>query len=906
MCSDYRLCVILYTVSSAAYFTFGSVAAIKKFKLQFRITRTFVLLLIMLVLVACSCWMLVDYFTHIFTEQANTTNSETVALAADIIDERINAKLMQLQALAYLPPSEAVTEETVRKKLAELAPETNKMDCLRISLSDASGNAYTTDGQKFFVYGEELYFKALSGFATTSGVFLDMIPSENKAANEIVVLEAPVFSGADVVGTISATFTLEDLSRILAGINMPYSGAALFIIDSENCVIAHSGVFADSRMYIGRSCSFFNFMSGILSAEESKTLAALFGGPFSSEVRSYKAKQYDRQISYVGLRSSGGWKLVTVSSEGSIHATQQNILDNAKVLFLFVVCLSTVIFALFYIAAWKYQRERKLSQAAMKMTAYHTFMLAPNGDASDVEDSMLEFLGLDANIKTFNFADLMDKNQPLFPLDSLRNGDSFRIRVNTPDNRRLYILLRIISDSENGRYQAFAMDVTADEVIQDRVRTLAYTDQVTGLPNKKSLFIKIDELGRKCLRQRFKCVFYFIDVNSSHKIITAFGDGVFNGILEATAKRLSVLARKEALTLYCLGKDEFVLLDENHEEDAKIEYIDREIKKKFTVPFNSGNNVIEAACHVGVVVCTEYTRQEPIKPEDIIRYGEIVMVLAKDAPPENVEILDIEKYHSVLKELDMGKDMPEAIRNNEFVLYYQPIYNAETNLITCVEALLRWNSPKYGFVKPGEFIPIAEREGVINQLGDHAIDLAFDFAKKVAERGIRTEFNVSSIQMMQSNFVDRLLAKFQGSGLPPQSVGMEITESCFLENMEETKQKLKKVREAGMFVLIDDFGTGYSSLSYLGTLPADYLKIDKSFIDDINTSEKRRAIVDSIVNIANSIEMLTVAEGVETMEQLDVVLRCGCTNIQGYIIAQPMPEDETLDFIEKFNKRTLK
>jgi EAL domain-containing protein (putative c-di-GMP-specific phosphodiesterase class I) len=244
-----------------------------------------------------------------------------------------------------------------------------------------------------------------------------------------------------------------------------------------------------------------------------------------------------------------------------------------------------------------------------------------------------------------------------------------------------------------------------------------------------------------------------------------------------------------------------------------------------------------------------------------------------------------------------------AISSGEFCLYYQPQVGVDSNRIYGFEALLRWNSPKFGLVSPLQFIKLAEETGLIVPIGDWVLRRACAFAAVISQKhpDIQVWVNISNIQLLQTDFVDRVKAIIETAGLPPHILGIEITESVLMESFEGSASKLMELRNYGLGIALDDFGTGYSSLNYLKKLPINLVKIDNSFIDDIsgpNIDEKE--ITSLIVQLAHKIGLKVVGEGVETEAQMAFLKEYQCNFIQGYLISKPIPEERVEEFLGQF------
>lgn len=864
-------------------------------KKYFPITRTFILLVILLLLIAFASWFFVNHIKFLFFSQADIQNRSMVSLAANIVDERINARLMRLQTIAQTPYSTKthnVSENNTIKRLNYLKSEAEQMGYFGISLTDLEGNSISSNGDKYNVADNDQFQKALRGFTSVSNVEFYHPGWRNKKT--AVIFQVPDFTGAEVKGSLSAAIDIEALSPILEGIDIPYSDASLFIVDENYFVIADTKNHSYNSPSLLRSSNYFSSAEKNLDLGiNAKTGIKISGNFYSSD--NNKNKQI---MSFADLPSTGRWKLLAVSSKESILSAQRNIMLMSGFLILFVVLLIIITVIYLYIISWKYIRLRGISNAAMYKSGVHLFMMSELGEATDFDIDFTKFLGLNEDTLSFNFVQFMKEGQTVFPLDSIKKHDSFRFPFLTEDGRHIHLLIQIIGDNEAGFYPSFAIDVTNNEILQERLQVLAYTDLTTNIPNRESFILMVEELNKKCLKEPFKSCFLFIDINKSYKILEIFGHRLFQLMLREAADRLSLIAEESGANIYNLDNDDFVLVIANYNEMDEIMNIVCAVKKIFITPFTFGDALFDISCRFGVVSCPEYLIQTQIPPSDMFRYGEITVRLAKTN--NNLFVLNMETYLSVINELDIERDLACSIRNNELVLNYQPIYDSNDDRITGVEALLRWKSPKHGNVPPNIFIPIAEKNGFINQLGDFVIGSVMDLAERINGKNIKVNFNVSSMQFIQSDFVNKLITKFQTLNLPPQSIGLELTESCLCEHIYELSEKLKLIRNAGITVSIDDFGTGYSSLSYLKDLPIDHLKIDRSFIHGIESSEKQRIIINSLSSLAEALGTHVVAEGVETQKELEMVLKSSCILIQGYLIAKPMPEDETLEFIDAF------
>lgn len=874
----------------------------KIFRSYFPATRTFFLMIAFLVITFIAIFALLGHVRAIFFSHADTQNQSVVSLAANMANERINSKLIQLQALAYTPSSQKnfFNKKDLNRRLAQLIPEAAKIGYEFIQLTDSEGYSVSSNGNKVDIVEAGHFYRAIRGFTVISQISSENISGKPKrSGSRVVFLSVPVFSGAAVIGVLTAAIDIQKLS-ILQNINIPYSGAFLCLLDSNNNVVEYSSGYLREFYDLTRSSNFFSPLSSLIESSELQFLKQELSNLAVNMIKHHKSSKNDRIVSFASLENSDKWKLIAVSSEKSIRSQQNSIL----VKFGFLILLSTLLITLtaiyLYVMNWKYRRIRELSHRTIDKAGFHFFKISSNGEVMDFDENFASFMGVSSEKTVFSLKDHLDDVQTVFPVKSIDKESSFKLSVRNCLNEKTFLLIQVIGENERGFFPAFAIDVTKDELLQEKIRKLAYTDMTTNIPNRESFILKIESLNQNCLLKSFKSGLLFVNINNSHKILEIFGHRLFEIMIREVAERLSSAAYNAKASIYNLGTDDFVIVIDDYDQIDEIFLLAGEINKIFAGPFMLGDASFDVSCRIGIVSCTEYLKQAHITPSDVFRYGEIAVRLAKTN--NNIFVLNMEHYLSVIHQLDMEMDLICSIKNKELKLNYQPIYSCLDNNIRSVEALIRWESKKHGKIPPAVFIPIAEKCGFINQLGDFVIDSSFDFALKLRSMGhnITVNFNVSSIQFLQSSFAEKLISKFKRSSLPKQSIGLEITESHFFNDMEGLRERLCLIRKAGINVSVDDFGTGYSSLSYLKDLPLDYLKIDRSFIGGIDSSYEQKIIFKGINDISRSLGIKVIAEGVETECQFNTVLECGCENIQGFFISRPMNEDYTLNFINTY------
>lgn len=425
-------------------------------------------------------------------------------------------------------------------------------------------------------------------------------------------------------------------------------------------------------------------------------------------------------------------------------------------------------------------------------------------------------------------------------------------------------------------------------LITEAMHDLAYHDQLTGLENRASLIERMSEV--LSLKNNIKCALLFIDLDNFKYVNDTMGHSFGDRMLKQISDRLLTLIERE-YNIYRLGGDEFIILVEDYSELGEIERVSVKILKELKNRIEIDNSVLFTTVSIGVSLYPEhgYTMDELLMKADIAVYK------AKDTGKNRIVIYDEPMNEAVKERMNIERCLRTALENNEFELYYQPQLELQTNRISGFEALLRWHSAEMGFVSPAKFIGIAEDTHMIIPIGEWVMRNACIFLKRMHQSGYKDlgiSVNVSMLQLLQADFADFVSETLELSYLEPGFLELEITESILMESYEAIAGKLKLLRERGVKIALDDFGKGYSSLNYLRHLPISTLKIDKTFIDTISSTEKNKSLADMIVRIGKSMDLCVVAEGVETQEQMDYLKKHKCSRIQGYFFSRPLAETD--------------
>ncbi|WP_054942416.1 ABC transporter substrate binding protein [Paenibacillus ihuae] len=428
---------------------------------------------------------------------------------------------------------------------------------------------------------------------------------------------------------------------------------------------------------------------------------------------------------------------------------------------------------------------------------------------------------------------------------------------------------------------------------EEKYRQLAYNDVLSGLPNRLSLtealeqFIKEHSGGHAAL--------FFLDIDNFKYINDTMGHTFGDELLVKVGERLLELSDSRSRH-FRFGGDEFVILFQDSKGYAEVTAYADSLVQGFREPFQLDDSIVHISTSIGIAQYPD----NGVNAEELLKNADIAMYKAKEAGKGTYVIYGRDMQQHFDERMVIESHLRNAIANHELTLHYQPLVDTASGGIWGFEALIRWNSPVLGFVSPLSFIKIAEDCRLIVPIGEWVLRTACQFIKDLhgqGNEGYHISVNISVIQLMLDDFTDMVLGILQETGLPPEYLELEITESIFMESFEAISTKLESLKEMGIGIALDDFGTGYSSLSYLKQLPITTLKIDKSFIDSIDTPNNM-SLARSIVTIGHDMGLNVTAEGVETPEQLAFLERTSCDKIQGYFISKPIPQQDVADWVK--------
>jgi diguanylate cyclase (GGDEF)-like protein/PAS domain S-box-containing protein len=430
-------------------------------------------------------------------------------------------------------------------------------------------------------------------------------------------------------------------------------------------------------------------------------------------------------------------------------------------------------------------------------------------------------------------------------------------------------------------------DVTDRKVIQQRIQHLAYHDNLTGLPNRSLLQDRLAHSIARAERSGRKVGVLFIDLDNFKNINDTLGHDVGDELLRQVSRRLTECVRLED-TIARQGGDEFIVLLDSLDDGRGASVVAQKILNTLRQPFQLGATEQHVSGSVGIALYPEDGRD----PQTLMKSADTAMFHGKSLGKNTYQYFTAQMNIAVKRRMTLESALRRAVMQKDFMLHYQPQINLETGEIIAVEALVRWKTEDSGTVMPGDFIPLAEETGLINEIGEWVLREGCRQAREWQDMGLsktrRVAINLSARQFGDRAFLDMVARVLADTRLDPSCLELEITESQVMRQTEGMITLLNSLAEMGVNLAIDDFGTGYSSLSYLKRLPIQKLKIDQSFIRDITLDPNDAAIVVAIINMAKSLELETIAEGVETEGQLALLRTKGCRTGQGFYFSAPL------------------
>ena len=447
---------------------------------------------------------------------------------------------------------------------------------------------------------------------------------------------------------------------------------------------------------------------------------------------------------------------------------------------------------------------------------------------------------------------------------------------------------KVIKDANRKPYLMAGsfVDITRLKEQQMELEHLAYYDILTDLPNRTLFLIEMEQARLRADKNNCKMAVVYMDLDNFKDVNDMLGHSTGDRLLRIMSDRLRELVSSRGVVTRLSG-DEFAFLirDISGEQEA-YDYCLR-IKEMVLEPFDFNGYRLNISPSMGIVMYPDVLGTS----EDLLKSADAAMYRAKNMGKNNIQFYRDSIRTEMLKRLVIESRLREALQHNRFTLHYQPQICLKTGKIRAFEALVRWTDEELGVLSPVEFIPIAESSGLIVPMGEWILFEACRQAKELysGSTGILVSVNISAIQLKQTDFADQVKKVLRQTELPAKCLELELTETSMISSFDSSITMLEELRELGVKISLDDFGTGYSSLSYLKKLPIDTLKIDKSFIHDLNSGQVENEIAETIISLVHKLDIEVIAEGVETGQQLAYLRQCDCDNIQGFLLSKPVP-----------------
>lgn len=446
-------------------------------------------------------------------------------------------------------------------------------------------------------------------------------------------------------------------------------------------------------------------------------------------------------------------------------------------------------------------------------------------------------------------------------------------------------------------YVALFADITKRKKDEALIRQQANYDSITALPNRNLFTDRLNQALSIADRNKTKTALLFIDLDRFKYVNDTYGHHMGDLLLQQVADRLRAEVRKSD-TVARLGGDEFAVIISNLQQQHVVEKVATKILDSLAKPYQLNENEAFISCSIGIAFYPDHST----RPETLIVNADSAMYKAKKKGRNTHEYFNEALNRDFNKRRSIEKDLYQALKRDEFFLVYQPIWNIDRTRVESVEALIRWKHPEKGLIPPVHFIPLAEESSLIHEIGDWVIERCCQFAKRLQDNYShppKISFNVSSLQFMRSGLDRTIKRELDRNGIKGSALTVEITESVLLIDEKKIDDQLFQIESMGMQISVDDFGTGFSSLSYLKKYPIQRIKIDRSFIQDLERDSDGRALVAGIISLANSLSLQTVVEGVETEGQLALIREYGDPLIQGYLFNKPMTDENLMALLNE-------
>lgn len=817
---------------------------------------------------------------------------------------------------------DGITSDTLalEDKIMLLEAFREENDLSDLGIADSEGILRSTTQMKgISIIDRDYYNKAKAGHTNIEGPLTSKVDGK-----QVVVFATPIKGDKGEIEVLVAIYRLEILSSYIENIHL-YNDGIIILVDIKGNLIA-----SPNQEDLGLNIN--QVYSREKSKKDQKSLERLM---IERETGFGLFNQKDLEV-YVGYEpiEEMPWSIGVVVPKVSIS---QYLNRYRYILYVVIVIafLSIIIVnAYFYVLERKLQRLRNYSRNAIDTAKIIVIETDRQLNIVHLNQYGKEiFKNFSLKESALSLLHYLDKNNQTVILEAAEllsmQGINSKVELKLSLNPDLYLQLYLTElDSKNIELMGIdisetvytrkelsqkhhelgilydELQVTEEEIRQQykelneysqEIEYIAYHDELTGLENRKSLLQHLKYLVDHVQETNQAFSLIAIDLDRFKFINDKLGHIVGDELLREFSKRLSEKLANETSKVFRLGGDEFIIThlcmgeckEEVHFADLILETINQD--------FVLSDNQLSISASIGITIFPEHTTNV----EQLLKNASVAMQESKKKG-NCTTFFNESLWNDLSQKLILEVELKEAIKNEEFILCYQPQMDLHTKQLCGFEALVRWKSPHRGMVRPDLFIPLAEERGLIIPLGDWIIKEVCRFLKRV-QMNYKIEMdisiNISYIQFIESNFVDKILQTVEDIGVSTSSIILEVTETIMIDSLDSNIEKMMELTNHGFRFSLDDFGEGYSSFNYLGKLPVSYVKIDKSFIRDY-AQQKNELLVKSIIDLGHHLKLQVVAEGVENKEQFVMLEAIRCDKIQGFLYGFPMSQDEAFDFIE--------
>jgi diguanylate cyclase (GGDEF)-like protein len=579
---------------------------------------------------------------------------------------------------------------------------------------------------------------------------------------------------------------------------------------------------------------------------------------------------------------------------------------------LLIVYMAILVFAV----RWSYRQfvDQHLGEAAVNEQSELIGLLLRDFEESTSDwlwqtnsDGMLEDIPLVIDTSS-DSAGFMKKGASLLSLfvsdesrkvleTAMKREQGFRdivLEVRSADGEQSWVSLTGKPIFEGNQFRGFrgvAADITQSKQIEDRMAHMAHYDGLTGLPNRITMQEHLEKIVRKPPAPHTVRALLWMDLDNFKWVNDTLGHPAGDELLRQVAGRINEMVEKTDMVAR-LGGDEFALIVERPAGGAMEDFFHR-LTEHMRTPYNIWGSTAHCSASFGVRMFDAYTTDTRL----ILKHADLALYDAKRTGKAQWCLFTSQLEATAQQRMQTENELERAIDQDELRVYFQPLVDARTHKMIGAETLLRWQHPTRGLVFPDEFINLAEDNGLITRMGEWVIRAALAEAARLPEH-VKVAVNLSPLQIHSATLISTIVNALATNNIAPNRFELEITESVLMTDTEFTLKRLHQIRDLGVRIALDDFGTGYSSLSYLRSFPFDKIKIDKSFVKDIESRQDSRAITEATLNLAKSLGMRCTAEGVETLYQADFLRDHGCDELQGFFVSRAQPLDNLAHIIE--------